>query len=261
MLDLKNKYDRIDNIIYENNVPVIQLLQNFINLYDLKDNVISYMNRYMDMFPDLYKTLKPENNMKIVKVFIDLETTGVFVQKNGIHQIAGCIEIDDKVVENFNFKVRPNPKAIINPDALAVSNVTEEQVLAYPEMGIVYNQFLAMLSKYCDRYNAKDKMWLVGYNNRSFDDIFLRAWFEQNGDSYFGSWFWSDSLDVMILASQYLIQRRRSMSSFKLKGVAKELGIIVDETKLHDASYDIYLTREIYRVVTGLNLEPNDELF
>ena len=51
------------------------------------------------------------------------------------------------------------------------------------------------------------------------------------------------------------------MPSFKLKRVAKELGILVEEEKLHDAVYNVYLTREIYRIVTGLELEPNDELF
>jgi DNA polymerase-3 subunit epsilon len=77
----------------------------------------------------------------------------------------------------------------------------------------------------------------------------------QNGDSYFGSWFYAGALDVMVLASQYLIKRRKNMPDFKLKSVAKELGIEVDETKLHDAEYDIYLTRAVYMIVTGLEIE------
>lgn len=32
--------------------------------------------------------------------------------------------------------------------------------------------------------------------------------------------------------------------------VAKELGIVIEEEKLHDAQYDNYLTYEIYKVVT-----------
>lgn len=40
------------------------------------------------------------------------------------------------------------------------------------------------------------------------------------------------------------------MENFQLRSVAKYLGIEVDETKLHDAKYDIYLTLEIYKIVT-----------
>ena len=58
-----------------------------------------------------------------------------------------------------------------------------------------------------------------------------------------------------VLASQYLLKRRASMPSFKLKRVAKELGIVVEEESLHDAYYDVKLTRQIYRIVTGLQVE------
>jgi DNA polymerase-3 subunit epsilon len=45
------------------------------------------------------------------------------------------------------------------------------------------------------------------------------------------------------------------MIDFKLKTVAKELGLWVDETRLHDAEYDIELTRSVYRIVTGIDYE------
>jgi len=194
--------------------------------------------------------------MQVVKVFYDLETTGTDERKHSIHQISGCIEVDGEVVENFNFKVAPHPKAKIEQEALDVCKVTEEQIRAYPEMKIVYKQVLKMLGKYIDRYNARDKAYLIGFNNRKFDDVFFRCWFEQNGDSFFGSWFWTDSIDCIVLASQYLIgHRRRNMPSFKLKRVAKELGLVVDETRLHDAEYDIYITRQVYRILTGIETE------
>ncbi len=194
--------------------------------------------------------------MRIVKKFFyDLETTGVDHRRNGIHQIAGCVEIDGDIVEEFNFNVAPNPKAIIEEEALKVGGVTLEQIQAYPAMGVVFRKFKAMLHKYCDPYDKSDKMYLVGYNNAHFDDNFLRAWFVQNGDSYFGSWFHAGSLDVMVLASQYLIDRRHKIPNFKLMSVAAELGIDIDEAKLHDANYDILLTRAVYNIVTGIDFE------
>jgi DNA polymerase III subunit epsilon len=191
----------------------------------------------------------------IVKFFYDLETTGTDERKHSIHQIYGMFEVDGEIVEKINIKVAPHPKAKVEPEALTICKVTEEQIRGYEDMKSVYIKFVALLKKYCDRYNAKDKIWLVGFNNRKFDDVFLRCWFEQNGDSFFGSWFWTGSLDVMILASQYLIDRRSEMPSFKLKRVAKELGILVDANKLHDAEYDILLTRQVYRIVTGLDFD------
>jgi DNA polymerase-3 subunit epsilon len=193
--------------------------------------------------------------MQIKKLFYDVETTGVDERQNGIHQISGCIEIDDEVVEYFNFKVAPNPKAKIVPEALAVGGVTLEEVQGYPEMGFIFRKFKSLLKKHCDPFNKIDKMYLVGYNNASFDDKFLRAWFLQNNDNYFGAWFHAGALDVMVLAAQYLITRRAGMVNFKLMTVAKELGLMVDETRLHDAVYDIELTRGVYRIVTDLDFE------
>lgn len=187
--------------------------------------------------------------MKIV--FFDIETTGVNPAKNGIHQISGEIVINGETKEKFDFKVRPNPKAEITPEALEVGGVTKEQIMAYPPMEDVFPKFVDMLSKYTDRFNKKDKFFLCGYNNASFDNNFLRGWFLQNGDKYFGSWFWANTIDVMVLATVYLMNVRANMENFKLKTVAMALGINVDEAELHDASYDIYLTKEIYKIVTG----------
>ena len=106
-----------------------------------------------------------------------------------------------------------------------------------------------MLGKYVDKFNRKDKFFLVGYNNAAFDNNFLRGFFLQNGDEYFGSWFWSNSVDVMVLASNYLLDRRAEMENFKLSTVAKFLNISVEDDALHDAQYDIELTKLIYDIV------------
>lgn len=184
--------------------------------------------------------------------FYDLETTGTMVNRHGIHQISGKIIIDGEVKESFDFHVAPNPKAQIEPDALAVGNVTEDQIKAYPPMNEVYQKVTAMLAKYVDKFNKNDKFFLVGYNIASFDNQFFRAWFIQNGDKYFGSWFWSNSFDVMVLASPFLATQRSSMTNFKQGTVAKTLGIHVDDESLHDALYDIEICKAIYDKVCGV---------
>lgn len=184
-------------------------------------------------------------------VFFDLETTGTNPGKNGIHQISGQIVIDGVVKESFDFHVQPNPKAIIEDEALKVGGVTREQIMAYPPMREVYAEFVAMLEKYVNKYDSKDKFFLVGYNNAAFDNQFLRGFFLQNGDKYFGSWFWSNTIDVMVLASAYLATRRPEMENFKLSTVAKTLGVNVNDDSLHNAMYDIELTKAIFDIVTG----------
>ncbi len=191
----------------------------------------------------------------MIKIFYDLETTGTDPRKHSIHQIAGIIEVDGVIAEKFDLKTRPHPKAIYEPAAMRICGVTEAQLRRYPKMGLVHKVFIKMLEKYISKFDKKDKAHRVGFNNNSFDDVFLGKWFLQNDDDFMMSWFYPDSLDVMTLASQYLLDRRAAMPSFKLKRVAQELGIYASPDELHDAGYDAHLTREIYRIVTGLEIE------
>ena len=112
--------------------------------------------------------------------FFDVETTGTNPAKNGIHQISGEIVIDGETKESFDFKVKPNPKAIIEDEALKISGVTVEQIMSYPDMKTIYLELVKMMSKYVDKFNKLDKFFLVGYNNASFDNQFFRGFFLQN---------------------------------------------------------------------------------
>ncbi|MDH6312237.1 DNA polymerase-3 subunit epsilon [Parabacteroides sp. PFB2-10] len=179
-------------------------------------------------------------------LFFDLETTGIKYWRNGIHQISGEVVIDGETKESFNFKVQPHPKCDIEEDALKVCNVTREQIMAYPPMREVYAQLINMLGKYVDKYDRKDKFFLVGYNNASFDNYFLKAFFVQNDDQFFYSWFWVNSIDIMVLATHHLMEERCLMPDFKLETVARKLGIEPDVDRLHDAAYDIELTKMVY---------------
>lgn len=184
------------------------------------------------------------------KLFVfDIETTGVKHWRNGVHQISGMIVIDGDVKESFDFRVQPNPKCTIEEDALEISGVTKEQILQYPEMKSVYSEIISILEKYVDKYNRMDKFHLVGYNNAAFDNNFLRGFFVQNRDNYFGSWFYADCLDVYVLASMHLISEREKLINFQQSTVARYLGIPVDESKLHDAKYDISICYEIFKKI------------
>lgn len=190
-------------------------------------------------------------------LFYDLETTGVKHWRNGIHQISGLLEVDGKLVEEFNYKVKPHPKAEIEEEALQVGGVTQEQIMQYEEMYAVYGQLTGILARHCDKFNKMDKIHLCGYNNAGFDNPFFRAFFVQNGDKYFGSYFYPNPLDVYVLASFLLVEERTNLENFQLRTVARYLGIKVDEEKLHDALYDVSLTRDMYHIISErLNGKP-----
>lgn len=184
------------------------------------------------------------------RVFIDVETTGLDPAINGIVQISGLVEIDNKKEDVFNFTVKPLDDDIIEQSALDVNQITMDQINQFRHPLIVKNDVIKILSKHIDKYDTKDKAFFCAYN-ASFDYGFTRKWFEKQNDWYFGSFFWTPFIDIMTIAGEYLSDRRSLMPNFKLMTVALELGIEIDETKLHDALYDIELTREIYLKVKG----------
>lgn len=186
--------------------------------------------------------------MKIL--FFDSETTGTDPKANGIHQLSGQVVIDGQVKESFDIKMHPIMGDLIEDKALEVSGVTREDLAGYPAAIDGFCQFKGILSRYVRKFDKTDKFFLAGFNNAHFDNQFLREWFIKHGDMYFGSYFWSNSIDVMVLATQYLLKHRHRMVNFKLMTVAEALGIKIDHSKLHDAMYDIYLTQLVYNIVT-----------
>ena len=201
--------------------------------------------------------------MKIM--FYDIETTGLYSSNCAIHQISGAItELKGQneplsVLEHFNFKVRPFNGKRIYPSALEVGGVTYDTIASYPEPKAVYGQLIAIIKRHVNKFDPDDKMFLAGYNNLHFDNDFLRQWFVDCGDRYFGSYFWSNALDVMAEAGKVLMNIRPYMPNFKLGTVAKTFGIKFDENELHDAMIDIRLTIQIFnRILTNPQIRNLD---
>ncbi len=192
-------------------------------------------------------------------LFIDVETTGVNPERNGLTQISGCVQIDDEVKETFDYFVRPYPQDIVEIAALEVTGMDRRQFLppehpdhlavpgqVFEEPKDIYVRLASMFAKYVSQYDKSDKFQFVGYNAHSFDMPFMRRFWEKNGDRFFGSWFWYPCLDVMLVWAQIMQTKRADLTNFKLATVAKHCGIEVDEARLHDSQYDIELTRDLW---------------
>jgi DNA polymerase III subunit epsilon len=183
-------------------------------------------------------------------LYVDVETTGLACPQSGLIQLAGAIEVDGRLCERFDFHIRPFPGDGVTAEALTVNGKTYDEIAAYPTPEEVYRQFLALLGKYVDRYDRRDKFHLVAYN-AAFDSEHLRAWFIKNKDSYFGSWFFHPPLDVMGMAAVALMSSRANLADFRLSTVAGALGLAVDPERAHDAGYDVGLTIELFHALMG----------
>ena len=187
-------------------------------------------------------------------LFFDLETTGFGFDKCAIIQI-GAILIDLKTdmtlepIDAVNLKMKPAKGKWIDRRALEINGISIDEMNSWQDPKIAYEKLIKFLDKHVDKFNKMDKIKLIGYNSMHFDIDFLRQFFKDNGDEFFGSYFWSDSIDVMSEASRYLTFYRPIMNSFKLGNVAKTLGIKIDEKSLHDGLYDIKLTYKIFKKI------------
>lgn len=194
----------------------------------------------------------------------DTETTGNNPRKCGIRQISGLItyvnleQLTYEHKEEFNFNVRPNfenPDLQISEEALAVGPeiVSMDMLKSFTDLKIIQKHVATILKNYANPFDKKDKFFLNGFNNKSFDDILLRQWWEDAGDKYYGSLFWPNSVDTSVLATNHLMFQRPNMENFKQSTVAKELGIELDINKLHDAKYDNRICFEIYKIINKLS--------
>lgn len=186
------------------------------------------------------------------EIFIDVETTGLSPEVHSIWQIAFIIFVGQEEKERHNLKSSPIPGSKVDDKALKVSGIKKEDFKSFYDSYKTLSMLKTILERYIDPYDKKDKFHFYAYN-ASFDTQFLRAFFQRQGDKFFGSWFWTPSIDVMSLAGEYLKEDRSSMKDFKQMTVAEKLGIEVDSSRLHDAMYDIELCRKIYEIVGSIN--------
>jgi len=182
------------------------------------------------------------------RIFIDTETTGLDPKKHGVIELAGLVEVNDKPVEEFSFKVRPFPDDVIDREAMKIHGTTEEEVRQWLPPVKAHESLIETLGRYVDRYEKTDKFHLIGYN-AYFDVGMMREWFAKNNDKYFGAWFFHPPLDVMILAAYALREERPRIPNFSQTTVAEHLGISVDKEKVHGALYDATLAKKIFRLI------------
>ena len=203
-----------------------------------------------------------------VILFFDLETTGIDPEKCGIHQISGSFVVNGRIAESFNYYVKPKEGCECSEKAMEMAGHTYEEMMAldeYEPMDVVFNRIYDRILFYCGGKNQKGyvewnkKIYVGGYNIHKFDCPFMRQWFIDNGktvkdpktgeDKSEWGYLTSGEIDVMLIVEPVLMRVRSRMKNVKQYSVAQALGIPVDESRLHEAGYDIELCFDIYKTV------------
>ena len=180
--------------------------------------------------------------------FLDVETTGLDTNLNDIFQISGVLtDAQLNPLETVDWRFRPLSLEHVEPEALTKTGMTLESLAALPlSAREVYASLISLLERHCDRFDKKDKLHFVAYNAK-FDSDFIRKFFEKNGDSFYGSWFWNPPVCVMQAAAWMTMRVRGALPNFKLGTLCECAELGWDEASAHDASYDIHKTLELYR--------------
>jgi len=175
-------------------------------------------------------------------LFIDTETTGLDSDKNDIIQVAGIIEINKEVKEEFNFNVQPKNWDTIEESALKVNKITLEEMKLFPTLDDTHSKLIKVFEKYINRYDKNDKFTVIG-QNISFDTKFLRSFFKNCNDKYFGSFINFKEIDLMTLTWWLNSIGLIDVANLKLEDTAKSLGFTYDA---HNALEDVRMTRKVY---------------
>ena len=189
-------------------------------------------------------------------LFYDLETSGLSSYKHGIIELGYRYEVNGILEAEDVIKMNPRSANIeCDSKTLEFLGYTIEDLDNLDHYHIGYERFEGFLNNVVDRFDSSDKIVLVGYNNRKFDDNFLRSFFYKNNNKFFGSYFYSASIDVISMAAEACVNLDKFPPSFKLSEVAKFFDIPVKEESLHEAGYDIELTVALYNKFTNRNLD------
>lgn len=190
-------------------------------------------------------------------IYIDTETTGLTPSMHGLTELAFILVEDGEVRHKELMRINPltyNKEVDIEEEALKVTGKDIVEISNYPESYAQFNRFISLLDGFVDKFDKNDKLTVVGYNI-GFDIGFIRAWFEDNGCRYYGSYFSYKDIDVFALVKHLKLLGFIDTPSDKLEVVCEAFDVELDA---HQAMSDIEATRELYKKLVGKFLPSVD---
>lgn len=183
---------------------------------------------------------------------VDIETTGISPGYHEILQIA-ILPLDNwleprKDLPPFDIFIRPTYPDRIDLDSLSIS---KSELYKVCDVGVDSEKALELFEYWWQKLNLglNKRIIPLGYNICMFDLPFIREWM---GAGNFNKYISAFARDVMLVA-HYLNDvadvnvEPCPFSKYKLKDVARAVGVEVFESETHAALYDAYLAAEVYK--------------
>lgn len=176
-------------------------------------------------------------------IVFDLETTG-FANACGVHQISMLLVVNGELIAEIVHDVYPG-EVMVQAEALMIANKTMDDIRAHTPIADVIPEINQELAKHIA--GTEEKWILCGYNNKRFDNRFIKAIYEKYSPLFpFHVFYHDDTMDVSYMAKDFYKGKDSKPESFKLADVARHMGIEVDSAQLHRANYDAILTYKLF---------------
>ncbi len=177
-------------------------------------------------------------------LFLDTETTGLIPGYHDIIQIAGIIEEDDNIVDEFKIKLRPFHLKNIDDESLGINGFTKEELFFFPDPEHGIERLIIILAPYM----VEEDVLFAGQKT-FFDLFFLQALFRKSEHEKRKTFdimtrAHNATMDLKTLTLLAILQGHKIKSN-SLEDVCEYLG--VKNEKPHDALSDLYATRECFK--------------
>lgn len=185
-----------------------------------------------------------------LKIFaLDVETTGLDVDKHDIHEISYKIIVNGDEEVSRKLLIKPNNPENIDTNALSICNdIDENLIMSYPNSYEAFDTIMNDIESRIDKFNPYDKFILLGYNV-DFDGKFFRQFMidHAHDDFRFGSYFFwkknEPSIDVYRALPLYAFEFDIVLPNYRLETVCEFFGIPLE--KAHDSMFDLEATIEL----------------
>ncbi|WWO96098.1 MAG: DNA polymerase III subunit epsilon [Candidatus Dasytiphilus stammeri] len=179
------------------------------------------------------------------QIILDIETTGM--NYNGPpyegHRIIeiGAIEIVDRCFTGNNFHVYLNPNRPVDPLAMRIHGITDEELLNKPQFIQIADNFLTYIEGH-----------ELVIHNASFDISFLNYELSLLNDSYPRIETICTVNDSLVLARKIFPGQRNSLDSLCSRLKIENKRVLPQGKKIHGALVDAQILAEVYLAMSSV---------
>lgn len=190
-------------------------------------NFIDENTKYIDI-PDFNSTI----------IWLDTETTGLDRIKNNIIQLGIIITHGNRIIEKFDFKIRPPKDDEWTKEAEQVHGISYEEARNYPAGEQVVPQIARIFSQY-------KRSYIGGHNVIAYDNQMLTNMFKKYNIPILLN---NPCIDTKLIANE---MEPKGKGTTSLQNLCKKYNIPV--THAHEAMSDIYSSMNYWLLTSHTN--------